>query len=217
MKDNTKSKDQDKEFRTVGVIGRFKPLHTGGALMLETICEKAEHVIIGIGSCNKYNLRNPFTARESREMIDIYLSPKHSHYSFLYIPDFAHNPKYKNGQRWVSEVLKKYGSLDAFISGDEYVRKLLKEHYKVISPGDLIPREKWLMLRGTMVRVEIAKGGNDWKLYVPKAVSVYLEKNNLVYRFRQEFGLETLSMLETCDDYYLPEGSEKEKLHTQEV
>lgn len=55
-----------KKFRKLGAIGRFKPLHLGAAAMLEALCENAEEVVIGIGSSNKYNLRNPFTAEESR-------------------------------------------------------------------------------------------------------------------------------------------------------
>lgn len=58
-----------KTLGAVGFIGRFKPLHNGAALALETLCEQADKVKIGIGSVNKYNLRNPFTAEESQEMI----------------------------------------------------------------------------------------------------------------------------------------------------
>ena len=42
---------------TIGLIGRFKPLHLGASVLLESACEKAEKVIIGIGSSNKYNIR----------------------------------------------------------------------------------------------------------------------------------------------------------------
>ena len=51
----------------VGFIGRFKPLHKAAAIVLEEICKRSDHVIIGIGSANKYNYRNPFTAELSDE------------------------------------------------------------------------------------------------------------------------------------------------------
>jgi nicotinamide mononucleotide adenylyltransferase len=160
-------------------------------------------------------VRNPFSAKESKEMIHVYLSPSYKNYSFMAIPDFAHIPKYNDGKRWVEEVLRKYKELDAFISGDDYVRELLKPHYKIIHPGEIIPKEKQFMLRGTTVRIEMAKGGDDWKLYVPKAVSAYLEKNGVVTRFRQEYGLETLTLMDT--DHHAPEDTEQEKNHTLEA
>ena len=206
-----------KKFGTIGVIGRFKPLHKGGAVMLETICEKAEHVKIGLGSCNKYNMRNPFTAKESRNMIDLFLSPRFSNYSTLFITDYAHISEYKDGKKWVEEVIKQYGPLDAFISGDEYVSDLLKDNYKIIHPADLIPRDKQIRLRATTVRVEMAKGGDSWKQHVPRVVADYLETSGLVDRFRREFGLETLAILDSGVDYTGHENSDEEKKHTQEV
>ena len=62
----------------VGFIGRFKPLHWGGARALDALCSQATHVMIGIGSANKHNARNPFSAEETQEMLDAYLRPRHS-------------------------------------------------------------------------------------------------------------------------------------------
>ena len=88
----------------VGVIGRFKPLHNGGALMLDAICENADHVVIGLGSSNKYNLRNPFTGDESAGMIEAYLSPRFSNYELIHVPDFGHIQEFSDGKKW-----KEYG------------------------------------------------------------------------------------------------------------
>ena len=62
----------------------------------------------------------------------------------------------------------------------------------------------------------MAKGSDAWKAFVPEKISEYMEKNNLVERFKKQFGLETLS---TLDDrkYLLPETSRQEKAHTMEV
>jgi nicotinamide mononucleotide adenylyltransferase len=201
----------------VGVIGRFKPLHNGGVVMLETLCEQAEHVKIGIGSCNKYNVRNPFTAEESKAMIDAVLSPKYSNYSFIFVPDFAHIPKYSNGERWVQEIVKQYGTLDTFISGDAYVTELLKDHYKVIHPASVVPEDKKVRLRATTVRLLMAQGDDDWKQLVSKPVADYLENNGLVDRFRREFGLETLAQLAGRADYNVSEDVRAEKCHTMEA
>jgi len=198
----------------VGLIGRFKPLHNGGYIMLEAACEQAESVTIGIGSSNKYNLRNPFTGKESEEMICSALKPKFSNYQIVHIPDFAHMPQYRDGQKWRGYVLETFGKLNYFISSNDYVANLLKNDYKIIHPSEIIPAEKQIPLRATEVRYEIAKFGN-WKELVPKAVALYLEKNFLIDRFRKEFGIETIAQLAFSQELK-EEDLEKEKLHAQE-
>lgn len=205
-----------KDFHALGVIGRFKPLHNGGVIMLESVCDIADHAKIGIGSCNKYNPRNPFTAEESSDMIDAALAPRFSNYEILYIPDFGHMPQYRDGKRWAEEVVKLYGELDAFVSSNEYVMQLLGNHYRIIHPSGLIPEEKHVMVRGTIVRVEMAKG-EGWRKLVSREVEGYLDENRLVERFRREFGLETLAALADGSDYAAFPKLEKEMSNAREV
>lgn len=208
-----------KKYKRIGAIGRFKPFHLGAYTMLEAMCESAEHVVIGIGSAGpdyKYNLRNPFTPEETKEMIDAALSKKFSNYSFVEIPDFAHIPEYKDGEKWVQEITANYGILDGFVSGDNYVIDLLKQHYNIIHPSDMIPQEKWIYIRGSMVRAEMARGGDAWKAFVPKEAADYICRNKLDERFRKEFGLETLSTFADMR-YMRPESSAQERAHTMET
>lgn len=198
----------------VGVIGRFKPFHLGAAVMLEAICEQAEQVVIGIRSSNKYNARNPFTAAESREMVDAVLSPRFSNYEVVEVPDFGHIPEYSDGSKWKEYVIEHFGKLDNFISGNGYVKDLLSQDYPIIHPASLIQVEKQVYIRAAMVRMEMAKGGN-WKSLVPEQVAAYLESKGLVERFRKEFGLETLGQL-TDDSYARSESSSAEKRHAGE-
>lgn len=199
----------------VGLIARFKPLHNGGALMLEAVCERAGHVVIGIGSCNKYNARNPFTADESKDMVDKFLTGRFSNYSFISVPDFGHIPKYSDGQMWREYIFNTYGELDHFVSGNDYVSELLKNNYDIIHPASLISRDKQVRLRATEVRIEMARFGN-WKELVPENVAGYLESSGLVDRFRREFGLETLGeMFE--GNYSERESVDQEKSHVGEI
>jgi len=235
-----------KDLGIVGVIGRFKPLHHGGATMLEILCERANHVIIGIGSSNKYNLRNPFTPEKTKGMLNAFLSKRFSNYSITYIPDFAHIPEYRkgmlnaflskrfsnysityipdfahipeyrNGKKWKECILEHYGELDYFITSNEYVAELLSDSYNIIHPACLIPAERYIMLKSSEVRMEMAKHGN-WKSLVPEEVSNYLEENKLVRRFREEFGFETLATLRENANYKNPESMIEEKLHAGEI
>lgn len=195
----------------VGVIGRFKPLHNGGAVMLDAICEHAEHVIIGLGSSNKYNLRNPFTAEESAGMVHAHLSLRFSNYELIHVPDFGHIKEYSDGRKWKEYVQEHFGALDHFVSGNEYVSELLKDKYNVIHPTALISPEKYVMIRATEVRMKMARY-EDWQSLVPEVVAQYLENNNLVERFRKKFGLQTIAA-SLSGSISVYESYEEEKNH----
>lgn len=207
--------DKPKPLGKIGLVGRFKPLHLGGYRLLEAACQQADKVVIGIGSANKYNLRNPFTAEESEAMINASLKNRFSNYQTVQIPDFAQIPEYSDGQRWKEYIRENFGSLDYFVSGNDYVRDLLKDSYPLLYPGEIVPRENWIKLRATQVRYEMARFG-DWKALVPPEVAFYLKDNGIVERFRDEFGLQTLAGLFEVD-IISDENLTAEQLHAQEV
>lgn len=198
----------------VGVIGRFKPLHNGGALMLDALCENADHVLIGLGSSNKYNVRNPFTVEESAGMVEAYLSPRFSNYQLIHVPDFGHLNEYSDGKKWKEYVTEHFGILDHFVSGNEYVSDLLKDTYVVVHPAVLILPERHVRIRATEVRLKMARYEN-WPSLVPDAVAAYLGSNGLVERFRKEFGLRTIAA-STDANVYGHENYDEELNHTRE-
>ncbi len=174
-----------KDLGIIGTVGRFKPLHNGHATVLEAMCERADHVYIGIGSTNRYNLRNPFTKEETQAMIHLVLQKKFSNYSFVDVPDLD------NGPRWREQALIIYGKLNHFITTNNYVETLLKEDYDIIHTFTLLPSEKKIFLEATMVRIAMAKGEN-WEKFVPDSIADYIKENKLDERFCKEFGLATL-------------------------
>ena len=161
-----------KKYPSLGIIGRFKPLHNGGHNLLKEACKRAEHVLIGIGSSNVYDSRNPFTAKESKEMIDRSLGKEFDNYTIIFIPDFF------NGEKWKNYIINKFENIEYFVSGNNCVRDLLKNHFKLLSPEDLILSENKIELNATQVRLEI-RNGNNWKNLVPKEVALYLENSYL--------------------------------------
>lgn len=204
----------DMHLGRVGLIARFKPLHTGTAALLEAACEQADEVVIGIGSANKYNVRNPFTADESAAMVHAFLSPRFNNYQVIQIPDFAHDPRYRDGQRWKQYVVDHFGDLDAFLTTNGYVRDLLGDTYTMIASPTIIPIGRHVRLRATQVRMEMARG-LGWKDHVPVEVFDYITKNGIDERFRREFGLATLSVF-ADHDYHAREDANEERRHTYE-
>ena len=170
----------------IGMVARWKPVHLGHAAVLEALLERGEHVSIGIGSSNRYGLQNPFTAAESAEMIRLVLGDRRD-YALVEVPDLGHGP------RWRAMVADLMGPLDLFVTGNAYVRDLMREVYPVVHPVSLLAPERRIPLDGTRVRKAMARG-EAWRGMVSPEVAEYLEAEGLVQRFRREFGLATLAL-----------------------
>lgn len=169
----------------IGTVARWKPVHLGHEAMLVSLLERADHLVIGIGSANKHDARNPFTAAETRDMLERILNGRNN-FEIIEVPDLGHGP------RWRAQALALYGPLDLFVSENDYVRSLLAPVYPTAIPVRFVPPERRVPVDGTMVRRAMARGG-DWRALVPSAVAAYLDERELVTRFRREFGLETLA------------------------
>lgn len=172
----------------IGMIARWKPVHLGHAAVLEALCERAEHALVGIGSSNVHDLRNPFTASETADMIRAALHRvPQSRYTLIEVPDLGHGP------RWRAMVCELFGALELFVTANEHVRSLLEHDYRIVHPIALLSPERRVRLDGTMVRVEMARG-EGWRTMVPGRVAALLDARELVTRFREEFGPATLAL-----------------------
>ncbi len=177
----------EKKFQRIGTVTRCKPVTLIHQAVLEAICLAAEKAIIGIGSSNVYDARNPFTAEESEEMIRLALEGL-DNYEIVSVIDYG------NGPKWTDHALKLFGPLDAFVTANSYVKQLLEPHYKIIHPAELLPESRRHALSGTVVREAMAMG-LPWQPMVPEPVAKYLESSGLAERFKKEFGLATIALM----------------------
>ncbi len=168
------------------MVARWRPVHRGHALVLHALCDRAAQALIGIGSSNRYNLRNPFTLKETSDMIRLALDGREN-YTLIPVPDLD------DGPRWRLMILDLFGPLDLFVTANPYVASLLAEDYRVVRPVELIAADEQIALDGTMVRSEMARG-DGWRDLVPPTVADYIAAWRLDERFRREFGLETLAL-----------------------
>jgi nicotinamide-nucleotide adenylyltransferase len=178
--------DHVDHFDRIGMVGRWRPVHRGHQPVLRALCERASHALIGIGSSNRYDLRNPFTLDETDAMIELVLSD-YANYMLIPVPDLD------DGPRWRTMVIDLFGSLDLFVTDNPYVASLLAADYRVIRPVELVPEDEKIPLDGTMVRRTMARG-DGWQDLVPTEVAAYIAANGLDDRFRREFGLKTLAL-----------------------
>jgi len=169
----------------IGMVARWKPVHLGQAPVLRALCDRADEALIGIGSANRYDRRNPFTVEETADMIRLVLAGR-DNFRLLPVADLGHGP------RWRSMVRELFGPLDLFVTDNPYVTSLMEGVYRVCRPVELVAEGERIAIDGTMVRREMARG-DGWKELVPLAVADYIVVNQLDQRFRREFGLETLA------------------------
>ncbi|MCJ7658319.1 MAG: hypothetical protein MUO67_04125 [Anaerolineales bacterium] len=173
-------------FNRLGMVARWRPVHLGQSSVLRALCDRADHALIGIGSSNRYNLRNPFTLEETSDMIGLVLAER-VNYTLIPVPDLD------DGPRWREMILDLFGPLDLFVTDNPYVVSLLAEDYTITRPVTLVPDDEKVPIDGTMVRREMAHG-DGWRQLVPDAVADYIAANQLDERFRREFGLQTLAL-----------------------
>ncbi|MBR9703450.1 hypothetical protein GOV10_05395 [Candidatus Woesearchaeota archaeon] len=192
------------------MVGRFRPPHLGAVKMLEILCKYSREVVIGIGSANKYDVRNPFTAAETKEMLDYVLGPQFTNYRVVLIDDYGHCAGGEDGHLWREAVKETMGELDYFISGNPYVQSLLKDYYEIVNSLDVV-REFYvpIVTKGSAVRSSIAKGGWDWQSSVPPAVSEYITSRGLDKRLQRDF-----PELKKLEDVWRSEGFSEEQAYT---
>lgn len=168
------------------MVARWRPVHLGHVPVLHALCDHAAHALIGIGSANRYNFRNPFTLEETTEMLHLALAG-YTNYTLIPVPDLD------DGPRWRAMITELFGPLDAFVTANPYVASLLKATYPTLKPITLVPEKERIAVNGTMVRAAMARGG-DWTKLVPQEIADYITAQQLDERFRREFGLQTLAM-----------------------
>lgn len=166
----------------VAMVARWRPVHRGHAAVLAGLRAWADELLIGIGSSETYNARNPFTADEVETMLRL-VEPG---LTVLRVPDLH------DGPRWRSMVVDRFGPLDAFITANRYVRDLLRDDYEVLHPVHFVAEDARIAVDATMVRLAMARG-DAWRALVPESVAAWLDAQGLPERVRREFGAEILA------------------------
>lgn len=173
-------------FSRIGMVARWRPVHRGHAPVLRALCVHASETLIGVGSANRYNARNPFTVAETMDMIRLVLGERDD-YTLLPVPDLD------DGPRWRDMVGEMFGPLDAFVTANPYVASLMSAMYRLVRPVDLITASEQIAIDGSSVRLAMARGAG-WVEMVPPEIAAYIKMHKLDGRFRREFGLETLAL-----------------------
>lgn len=151
---------------------RTQPPHIGHISMLEAACREADEVIIGIGSANKYDAKDPYFAIEREMMLRKSLDDKGiGNYRIIHVPDF------KDDNEWKQYVVENAG-IDRYtkiVSGNGWVKDIFgADGYEVISSYDLSKDQ--IDISATRLRGLIAAGDPEWKKYAATGTLYFFEK-----------------------------------------
>jgi nicotinamide mononucleotide adenylyltransferase len=161
-------------------------VHLGHQAVLHALCRQYEHVLIGVGSANVQDYRNPFTVQETLDMLHLSLAPL-DNYTLLPVDDFP------NDEDWCDLIIEQFGMVTDFFSANPFVRSLLTPAFAVHHPAALLSPHEKIRVSGTQVRRLMARGQAIDGLLAPP-VNEYIAAHRLDSRFRQQFGLHTLAL-----------------------
>ena len=158
------------------LIGRFQPFHLGHLDAVLFGLSRTENLFIGIGSSNKSNeSRNPFSAKERREMIISSIEPSMAERIKIFdIPDVGDHEK------WAFEIDRVVPKYDIVFTNDEFTKTLFEKREMNVIPAVLKDREKF---SGTNIRELIADNKN-WQDLVPRGTRKVLDKINAIERLK---------------------------------
>lgn len=154
--------------KTMLIIGRFQPFHSGHLAIIKNYHKKGFFVKIVIGSSQKSHQRNdPFTKEERIEMIEKTLvAHKLTNFQIIFVPDMP------DDSQWVELIKKKAGDFDVLFTGNSWVKRLFKkENVELHEYNERLDRIKGLKaknIRRDLVNSKSSKG-------LPKVVFNHLK------------------------------------------
>lgn len=164
---------------------RTQPPHIGHISMLKAASKLADHIIIGIGSANRLNAKNPYTAPERELMLTKSLRDVGvTNFSFIYVPDFD------NDQAWTNYIIK-HAQVDhatTVLSGNSWVLEIFNSRgYKTAKPKDVIS-SPLINISATSLRQMILDDDLAFIEYAASGTLHYFEKfggKERIARFQQ--------------------------------
>ena len=158
------------------LIGRFQPFHLGHLDAVLFGLSRTENLFIGIGSSNKSNeSRNPFSAKERREMIISSIESSMAERIKIFdIPDVGDHEK------WTFEIDRIVPKYDIIFTNDEFTKTLFEKREMNVVPVVLKDRDKF---SGTNIR-ELIANDKSWQDLVPQGTRKVLDNLNAKERLK---------------------------------
>ena len=162
------------------IVGRFQPFHKGHLFLIKKALEKADKIIIGIGSANITDVNNPIDFETRKKIIKAVfykegIEEKLS--KIVPLDDFF------DDRKWLSNLKKQVGKFDLALGNNEWTNNILKKAGLKIIEVDYYKRGEY---EGWRIR-KLIKEGKRWQNRVPKYIAKLLygymvNKNNMTIK-----------------------------------
>ena len=160
-------------------VGRFQPFHLGHLEAVKYILERAEEIIIVIGSSqHSHTLENPFTAGERVLMVRLALDEAGINPSRYYIIPVVDLDVHGI---WVPHVVSHVPKFDVVYTNEPLTRRLFMEGGFKVEP---IPFYKRELCSATEIRRRML-AGKSWEALLPKSVAKFIKEIGGVERLRE--------------------------------
>ena len=130
-------------------MGRFQPFHKGHLYLIKQALEKAEELIIVVGSSNKNDERNPYSFTERKKQIEEVLK---KHKLLEKIKKITPQPDHPDDGVWFKNLKKKIGEFDVAFGNNEWVNGILESAGREVIR---VPLYKRHIYEGTKIRKKL--------------------------------------------------------------
>ena len=151
------------KYKTGLIIGRFQPFHHGHLFLFREAFKQVENVIIGIGSVNVSNDKNPFPQIKIEQMIQKVIQIEGWEKKVLQMFGI---PDVNDDEKWLGSIKSQATPFDVVISHNDWVTRIFREA-KI--PVIEVPFYKRDLYEGIKIR-DLMKSGKAWKDRVPECI-----------------------------------------------
>lgn len=157
------------KFKIGLVVGRFQPFHKGHLYLLKKTLEKADKIIIAVGSSNVSDENNPMSFEARVRMLEKVIREEGLKSEVMKIIPSPDDP---SDDVWLSKLLKNAGEFDVAVGNNDWTNGILeKAGYKVLEIKYL-NRD---LYQGVVIR-KLFKTGGNWQDLVPSYLVEFVKK-----------------------------------------
>ncbi len=156
---------------TALLIGRFQPFHKGHLYLLQTALERADRVVIAIGSANSTDGdKNPLPYEQRSQMISTVIAKEGwQEREITLVP----SNDFPTDEAWLTELLANVGPFDICFGNNDWTNSVLRSAGYQAEEIPLANREEW---QGEVIRGWIRSGNSQWKAHVPEYLVQDIQK-----------------------------------------
>lgn len=155
-------------YSTALLVGRFQPFHNGHLYLIKKALQKADKLIIGIGSANVTDDNNPYSISIRQQMIKKVIIKENFSNKILQIVSLD---DFHNDEKWLRQINEKAKEFDLVVGNNEWTNRILEK------AGYSILRVKYYQryrYEGEKIR-QLMKDGGKWQDRIPHYIEAIIK------------------------------------------